>query len=153
VVFDPGPLVSDIPAGPLRRVLRRAAWLTCNAREAVALTGAASPGAAAQRLATAGAPAAVIVRTGRDGCLLARGDRAPAHVPGIPVAARDTNGAGDAHTGAFLAALAAGAGEVTAVRQANAAAAFAVTRRGPATGPTTGQLARFVAQHDPHYFT
>jgi sugar/nucleoside kinase (ribokinase family) len=66
-------------------------------------------------------------------------------VRGFPVTPVDTNGAGDTHTGAFLAALASGAGPAEAARRANAAAAFSVTRRGPATGPTTAELARFLA--------
>ena len=41
----------------------------------------------------------------------------------------DTNGAGDAHSGAFIAALAAGAADTAAARSANAAAALSVTRR------------------------
>jgi len=55
------------------------------------------------------------------------------------------NGAGDAHTGTFIAALAGGADVADAVRTANAAAALSVTRRGPATAPTAAELARFLA--------
>src|SRR4029077_18747777 len=52
----------------------------------------------------------VLVRTGPDGCLIARpGDEVVA-VPGFKVGAVDTNGAGDAHSGSFIAPLAAGAG-------------------------------------------
>ncbi|HEX9518227.1 MAG TPA: PfkB family carbohydrate kinase, partial [Streptosporangiaceae bacterium] len=57
----------------------------------------------------------------------------------------DTNGAGDTHSGAFIAALAAGAAEIAAARSANAAAALSVTRRGPATAPTQDELAHFLA--------
>ncbi|MEP6759821.1 MAG: PfkB family carbohydrate kinase, partial [Sporichthyaceae bacterium] len=51
------------------------------------------------------------------------------------VVAVDTNGAGDVHVGAFLAALARGEDPVRAARSANEAAADAVTRLGPATAP------------------
>jgi len=61
------------------------------------------------------------------------------------VDAVDTSGAGDTHTGAFIAALAGGADEVDAARTANAAAALSVTRRGPATGPAAAELTRFLA--------
>jgi sugar/nucleoside kinase (ribokinase family) len=176
VFFDPGPLAGSLPADALDQVVQRADWLTCNAREAAALTGLADPAAAAQDLARrapaptwrikapagrapAGLPAGagpapvrqpgqeggVLVRTGPDGCLLARRGAAPVHVPGFPVAAVDTNGAGDAHTGTFIAALAAGADPLTAARTSNAAAALSVTRRGPATAPTRAELARFLA--------
>jgi sugar/nucleoside kinase (ribokinase family) len=151
VFFDPGPLVGSVPAGALATVLGRADWLTCNAREAAILAGTTDPRAAVAALA--GRPgragpasrARVLVRTGPDGCLIGRPGAAPVHVPGFRVDVRDTNGAGDAHSGAFIAALAAGAGEVAAARSANAAAALSVTRRGPATAPTREELARFLA--------
>jgi sugar/nucleoside kinase (ribokinase family) len=66
-------------------------------------------------------------------------------VPGFPVGVVDTNGAGDAHSGAFIASLADGAADTAAARSANAAAALAVTRPGPATAPTRAELARFLA--------
>jgi sugar/nucleoside kinase (ribokinase family) len=99
--------------------------------EADAVGGAVRPG--------------VLVRTGPGGCLIARAGAGVVHAPGFRVEALDTNGAGDTHTGAFIAALAAGAAEVEAARSANAAAAISVTRRGPATAPTRAELARFLA--------
>jgi sugar/nucleoside kinase (ribokinase family) len=149
VVFDPGPLVTSIPPDALDRVLRRADWLTCNAREALLLTGEARPAdalrALTDRVAGHGRPApGVLVRTGPDGCLLAFSATNTVAVPGFPVTELDSNGAGDTHTGAFIAALAAGADARQAARRANAAAAFSVTRRGPATAPTTTELAQFL---------
>src|SRR5439155_22868920 len=94
----------------------------------------------------AGSPG-VLVRTGPSGCLLCHPGTAPVRVPGFDVAVVDTNGAGDAHTGAFIAALASGADETTAARTANAAAALAITRRGPATAPDRDELTAFLAQH------
>ncbi len=152
VVFDPGPLVMSIPPGALDQVLRRADWLTCNAREAAALTGCGTPAAAlralAARVAGDGRPGAcVLLRTGPDGCLLSCSSATnPLPVPGFPVTELDSNGAGDTHTGAFIAALAAGADAPEAARRANAAAAISVTRRGPATGPTATELAQFLSR-------
>ena len=150
VVFDPGPLVTSIPPDALGWVLRRADWLTCSAREALLLTGEASPAdalhALADRAAGHGRPGAgVLVRTGPDGCLLALSATNPVAVPGFHVTELDSNGAGDTHTGAFIAALATGAGPRQAARLANAAAAFSVTRRGPATAPTANELAQFLS--------
>ena len=150
MVFDPGPLVTSIPPDALDRVLRRADWLTCNAREALLLTGAARPVDAsrtlAERVAGHGRPGAgVLVRTGPDGCLLAFSATNPVAVPGFQVTELDSNGAGDTHTGAFIAALATGADARQAARHANAAAAFSVTRRGPATAPTANELAQFLS--------
>jgi sugar/nucleoside kinase (ribokinase family) len=67
-------------------------------------------------------------------------------VPGFPAAAVDTTGAGDTHTGVFIAALAVGADPAAAARRANAAGAISVTRPGPATAPTAAELDRFLAQ-------
>lgn len=144
VVFDPGPLAGALPAGVLAPVLARASWLTCNSREAALLTGLADPRDALTALAARLPRAGILIRTGPSGCLLGRHGTQPQHIPGFPVRAVDTNGAGDTHTGAFLAALASGAGSMDAARQANAAAALSVTRRGPATGPTRAELAQFL---------
>jgi sugar/nucleoside kinase (ribokinase family) len=145
VVLDPGPLAGSLPAGVLRPVLARAGWVTCNARESALLTGSADPRDALRVLAGRLPRAGILVRVGPAGCLLGRPGAPPEHVPGFGVEAVDTNGAGDTHTGAFLAALASGAGPAEAVRRANAAAALSVTRRGPATGPTAAELARFLS--------
>jgi sugar/nucleoside kinase (ribokinase family) len=145
VVFDPGPLVRSLPADALGAVLGRADWLTCNVREATALSGCQEPGAAARALSGRHGPAGVLVRAGADGCVLGLRGEAPVRVPGFRVDVVDTNGAGDTHTGTFLAALAAGETAAEAARRANAAAALSVSRPGPATAPTTGELARFLA--------
>jgi len=144
VVFDPGPLAGSLPGDVLAPVLARADWVTCNARESALLTGAPDPGDALRSLAGRLPRAGVLVRVGPDGCLLGGRAAVAERVPGFPVGAVDTNGAGDTHTGAFLAALASGAPEAEAVRRANAAAALSVTRRGPATGPTVAELERFL---------
>ncbi|MEV7393039.1 PfkB family carbohydrate kinase [Streptomyces sp. NPDC091215] len=144
--LDPGPLVADIPERVLSPVLARADWLSANAREARLMTGHEDPRAAAAALGQRLAPrAGVLVRADRDGCWLAVPGHPPVHVPGFPVTAVDSNGAGDAHVGAFLALLAQGLDPLTAARGANAAAASAVTRRGPATAPDRTELAAFLA--------
>jgi sugar/nucleoside kinase (ribokinase family) len=144
VIFDPGPLVLSLPGDVLAAVLGRAQWLTCNAREATLLTGAQDPRDALRQLARRSGRAGVLVRTGPDGCLLGLRGGPARRVPGFSVAVADTNGAGDTHTGAFVAALAAGAAPADAVRRANAAAALSVTRRGPATAPTRAELDQFL---------
>jgi sugar/nucleoside kinase (ribokinase family) len=142
---DPGPLAAQIPAAVLGPVLNRCDWLSCNQREAAAL--AVSAGTAADPAETAGqlldraGRAGVLVRAGAAGCYLAlRSAASPVHVPAPAVTAVDTTGAGDAHAGVFLAALAAGLPPLDAAARANAAAAFAVTRLGPATAPTQAEL-------------
>jgi len=149
LVFDPGPLGAQVPAAALDQVERRADWWAGNAAEATARTGEATPETAALALVRRTGRAGVLVRTGPDGCLLAgqgAGRDGLIRVPGFAVAAVDTTGAGDAHTGVFLAALAAGLDPAAAARRANAAAAISVTRPGPATAPTVGALNRFLAE-------
>jgi len=117
VAFDPGPLVRS---GPFARGRGRLDWISANAGEAAALTGASDPVVAAARL---GGRAGAIVRTGERGCVVAQAGAEPVVVPAVPVAAVDTTGAGDVHTGVFLAALLRGASPVQAARDANAVAA------------------------------
>ncbi|WP_219095384.1 PfkB family carbohydrate kinase [Pseudomonas sp. UMAB-40] len=140
VVFDPGPLV-DSPNAPLMQMLlpRIDVW-TSNSVEALRFTGASDIAEALDRL-TDHLPAEVlmVVRDGPQGCWISqRGERE--HVPGFNVEAVDSNGAGDAHAGVFLAGLARGLSPGEAARRANAAAALAVTRWGPATSPGTAEV-------------
>jgi sugar/nucleoside kinase (ribokinase family) len=156
VLVDPGPLWRGIPAPVLAVVRRRASWWSCNLDEAAASTGLVSAGPvsagleAARRLAAesraeGGAGMGVIVRLGADGCVILAPGAEPGHVPGFAVEVLDSNGAGDAHVGAFLAALAAGQHPIAAVRRANACAALAVTRSGPATAPTAAEVDALLA--------
>ena len=102
---------------------------------------AGDPAELARRLLARGAAANIIVRAGAAGCYVALyGSSHAVHVRSRKVTAVDTTGAGDAHSGAFLAALAEGLPLLDAVAWANAAAAFAVTRPGPATSPTRAEL-------------
>jgi sugar/nucleoside kinase (ribokinase family) len=159
---DPGPLIADIPEAVLRPVLSRCDWWSSNQREAALLTGVSDPAEAARLLAARTGRAGVIVRAGRSGCVLAlrpAGPGAAASDPGpgatpavslslIPapdVVAVDTTGAGDAHAGVFLAGLAAGLSPAAAASRANAAAALAVTRAGPAESPSRAELDAFLA--------
>jgi sugar/nucleoside kinase (ribokinase family) len=166
---DPGPLAAQIPGPVLDPVLARCDWLSCNAREAALLSGAAAPEEAARRLLARTARASIIVRVGPAGCFLAARPASPASpaarpsaggvppslaprppslspIPAPTVAAVDTTGAGDAHSGVFLAALADGLSPADAAGRANAAAALAVTRPGPATAPARAELDAWLAR-------
>lgn len=88
--------------------------------------------------------AITIVRDGAAGCAV-QVEGETTVVPGFPQTAVDTNGAGDTHTGALLAEVAAGTPWVEGCRRANAAAAIKVTRRGPATAPTAAEVDAFLA--------
>jgi sugar/nucleoside kinase (ribokinase family) len=136
VVLDPGPLVADIPAGVLDIVLARLTWLSLSVREAALLTGESNPGSVARAVfERTPSLSGLVVRDGARGCDVYSADGVGEHVSAPTVEAVDTNGAGDVHVGAFLAALARGESPVRAARSANEAAAVAVTRLGPATAP------------------
>ena len=72
----------------------------------------------------------VVAKQGRDGALVARSGAVSAHVPAVPANPTDTTGAGDAFTGAFLAALLAGAEPEEAAREGCRAGAEAVEQVG-----------------------
>jgi ribokinase len=94
-----------------------------------ALTAAAQAAAA---LVTAVAARHVVVTAGPHGAALAEANRTHT-IPGFPVQAVDTVGAGDTFVGALAVALAAGVPAPEAVRAAAAAGAAAVTRPGAQT--------------------
>lgn len=147
VFFDPGPLVAEIPEHALEAVLARVDWWSSNAAEAALLTGLADPVDAARAVRRRTLRADVIIRTGPSGCVLAVRGQDVTQVRGFAVQAVDLNGAGDAHAGAFLAGIAQGKEPAEAARRANAAAAIAVTRRGPATAPTRDELEAYLRGH------
>ncbi|MFH8286880.1 carbohydrate kinase family protein [Streptomyces antibioticus] len=72
----------------------------------------------------------VVAKQGADGALVARDGAVLARVPAAPATPRDTTGAGDAFTGAFLAALLTGADPGAAAAEGCRAGALAVERVG-----------------------
>jgi ribokinase len=84
--------------------------------------------AAAEALRERG-PRTVIVTLGPRGALIV-GPEGRTHVSGVPVAAVDTSGAGDAFCGALVTFLAEGLSMIEAAHRANAVAARSVTRAG-----------------------
>ena len=144
VVFDPGPLVKAPDSALMRALLPRIDIWTSNGPEALAFTGAADMSQALPML-NQHLQALLVVRDGPKGCWVGRGAQIE-HVPGFKVQAVDSNGAGDAHAGVFIAGLANGLKPVEAARRANAAAALAVTRWGPATSPGTAEVDALVTE-------
>lgn len=144
VVFDPGPLVKAPDSALMRALLPRIDIWTSNGPEALAFTGAADMSQALLML-NQHMQALLVVRDGPNGCWVGRGAQTE-HVPGFKVQAVDSNGAGDAHAGVFIAGLAKGLKPVEAARRANAAAALAVTRWGPATSPGTAEVDALVTE-------
>jgi ribokinase len=145
VVLNPAPAQALDGA-----LLRHVSLLTPNETEAALLTGVpvsseADAEAAARRLTAMGV-GQVIVTLGSRGALVFVADHAEV-VPGFPVEAVDTTGAGDVFNGALAVALAEGSDAIDAVRFANAAAALSVTKLGaqpsaPARAETEAFLRR-----------
>ena len=137
LVFDPSPVVASIPREIRDAALDRAYWVSTNAREAAILTGLGDPTEAALSIAKSRpADGGCVVRNGSEGCLIATGDTVE-HVPPYRVRVVDTNGAGDAHIGSFIARLSLGDTPSQAARYANVAAAISATQKGPATTPSS----------------
>nr|WP_202421485.1 PfkB family carbohydrate kinase [Nocardiopsis alba] len=148
LVLDPAPVAGMIPTRTLERVMPRVEVLSLGSDEAATLSDETDEEKAAALLVERIAPGGVVVlRRGARGCLVAREETGVVPVPAFPVSAVDTNGAGDAHVGVFTAGLSRGTDPVEAARRANAAAALAVTRRGPSTSPRVEELEAFLAKH------
>lgn len=140
LMFDPGPLLALVEPVLLAALLPRVDIWSSNRAEALQFTASQDIAEAMLRLAPQLAREALMVlRDGAQGCWLNQQGEA-VRVPGFAVEAVDSNGAGDAHAGVFIAALAAGLAPLAAARRANAAAALAVTRRGPATAPRSAEV-------------
>ena len=146
-VFDPTPVIADIPRPILSRVLARTTWLSCNTTEAAEIAGPGDVEAIAARLLADHCPkaAGVVIRAGAKGCLVRLADGRADHCPASRSTAIDTNGAGDTHIGAFVSALARGVPPFEAARYANAAAAISVTRHGGSSAPTDAEIQTFLS--------
>jgi ribokinase len=127
-------ILNPAPAQPLNEeVLRHADYLIPNESEAATLTGLPVSSieqaqAASAQLQRMGAQS-VIVTLGANGALLTSNGGSK-HVPGFPVEAYDTTGAGDAFIGSFAYFLTSGADPETAIRKANLYAALSTLKIG-----------------------
>ena len=144
-------ILNPAPAQELTRpLLRGVDVLTPNETEleilsGVRVTGVGSAERAARRLLARGV-GIVLVTLGAQGCLLVRGRQAQVfQAPAVrPV---DTTAAGDTFNGALAFGLAEGRGLDDAIRFANEAAAYSVTRRGAQSSmPTMRELRAFLAR-------
>jgi ribokinase len=139
-------------------LLELADWIIPNELEASGLTGirvsdVESARAAAALLRSRSPRSAVAITLGAQGVWWEAGERT-GHVPGFPVQAVDTVGAGDTFIGAFVSGLTRGWTVDGAVRFACAAAAVAVTCPGAQAGiPTRAEVERFLQSQPVQSFT
>jgi len=82
----------------------------------------------------------LLLRKGAEGAELWHHGMVVASAAGRRVNVVDTNGAGDVHTGAFLAALAQGNDLQASLELACRAAEYSIQREGGCTGPTWKEL-------------
>lgn len=137
-------------------LLRRVAWLTPNATEALTLLGqAAAPPPRTPRDALdlarqlrALGPEFILLKLGDLGAVVVAGDAEPVFQPAFPVEALDTTAAGDACNAGFALALAQNQPLAEALRFSTAAAAICVTRHGAQQAmPTMGEVQAFLSEH------
>jgi len=146
VFFDPGPMSISVPPGfpwsSLEAAMQRADVITLNRTEALSLAGSSEP----EEVAREFAPKWVILREGANGAWLLHNGAVVAHAQPPIVDVRDTTGAGDTHTGAFIAGLSEGLQPRAALHLATVAAALSVRADGPGTGPTRAEISAVLAR-------
>lgn len=165
-IFDASPMIANILDEDLKALIDYAPIWLCNAREAEILArrinawgDCKSEGAANEiftdetnnqltkqkiELLQRALQAPLVVHTGSDGAWVCDLGKEAEHIKGFQVKAVDTNGAGDAHTGVLAASIGYKMTLKQAVLYANAAAAIAVTKYGPATCPTKKEIEDFI---------
>lgn len=126
--FDPTSVVDQIDQEVLEWIRREAFVITVNEWEF-------------EKLQPRQTDRALFVRRiGAEGSEMYEAAQLRHKVAGVLVEVVDTTGAGDVHTGALIAALAAGKNWPESLAVANRAAAFCVTKFGGPTGPTLAEL-------------
>jgi sugar/nucleoside kinase (ribokinase family) len=128
IVFDPGPTTAELSDEILTWLGQNASLISCNQSEAERLAAFVSD------------ECWLLLRKGSDGAELHHQGKVVAVAPGRRIPVVDTNGAGDVHTGAFIAALAAGNGLQESLELACRAAEFSIQKEGGCSGPTWDEL-------------
>ena len=103
--------------------LRRVDWALPGLDDASLLFGQVDPAQIVEACHAQGC-AVVVLKLGRDGCIVSDRDRSE-RIDGVRVASVDATGAGDCFDGAFIARMVAGDDAFAAARYANKAAAIA----------------------------
>jgi argininosuccinate lyase len=141
---DLGPAIGQpVTLAELSPLLPDVDYLIGNAHELAVLTGLDDWEQASRHLIEAGA-AQVVIKRGSEGASL-RGERLRLDVPGFPVAAHISVGAGDSFNAGFLYGLQQGRSFKEALRFGNAVAALVVSgARGVLSAPALGEVEDFL---------
>lgn len=146
VVFNPSPMPENLDALPLACV----SLFMVNEIEAAQLAGTDANADFEDTLTALRAKypnASVAMTVGADGVLY-DGEEGQFQLPAFKVKAVDTTAAGDTFCGYFLAAVSAGKSVQTALQEASAASALAVSRTGAAPSvPTADEVREFLRRH------
>lgn len=146
VVFNPSPVPENTEKLPLACV----SLFMVNEIEAAQLAGTDANADFEDTLTALRAKypnASVVMTVGADGVLY-DGEEGRFQLPAFKVKAVDTTAAGDTFCGYFLAAVSAGKSVQTALQEASAASAIAVSRAGAAPSvPTADEVREFVRRH------
>ena len=146
VVFNPSPMPENLDALPFARV----SLFMVNEIEAAQLAGTDANADFEDTLTALRAKypnASVVMTVGADGVLY-DGEEGRFQLPAFKVKAVDTTAAGDTFCGYFLAAVSAGESVQTALQEASAASALAVSRTGAAPSvPTAGEVREFLRRN------
>ena len=141
--WDPAGWTAETRAGTLALLSEIDVYLP-NEPELLHLTGAADLDSAVTQVAALAGE--VVVKRGAGGALYARGDVRIA-VPGFPVEAVNTIGAGDVFDAAYLYARRQGWPPEQRLCYANALAAMVVSQRGTRVYPDADAVDAFIATH------
>ena len=146
VVFNPSPVPENTEKLPLACV----SLFMVNEIEAAQLAGTDANADFEDTLTALRAKypnASVVMTVGADGVLY-DGEEGRFQLPAFKVKAVDTTAAGDTFCGYFLAAVSAGKSVQTALQEASAASAIAVSRTGAAPSvPTADEVREFLRRH------
>lgn len=94
----------------------------------------------------------VIIKAGKKGAYVIQKSKAMIHVPGFPVHAVDTTGAGDSFNAGLAVSLSRGRGLIESVKYANAVGALSTTAKGAQNAmPTDAQVLTFLKLHGCEY--
>jgi len=151
IFFDLGPVAAHVPREQIDAVVSRATVCFATAEELTGWVGIDDLGRAARQLLAQG-PQLVVVKLGARGCLIVTASKQE-QVDGFSVAVRNTAGAGDAFSAAYIYGYLKGFAAREIGIFANAVGALAVTKIGTGRNlPQRQEIAQLLLEHGHTFF-